>query len=47
MLDTYLPTYLSSYTRLFFLAEFVLVADPKQEVSHTEGRLSRGESRRS
>jgi hypothetical protein len=38
-------TYLYSLTRHFFLAESVLVADPEQEVSRTEGRLSRGEPR--
>ena len=36
-----LHNYLYSYTRLFFLAESILVPDPKQEVSSTKGRLSR------
>jgi len=33
------------HSRHFFLAESVLVADPEQGVSRTEGRLSRGESK--
>jgi len=37
--------YLYSLTRHFFLAESVLVADPEQGVSRTEGRLSRRESK--
>jgi hypothetical protein len=33
--------YLYSYTQHFFLADSVFVADPEQEVSRTEDRLSR------
>jgi hypothetical protein len=36
-----LPT--SLHTRRFFLTKSVLVAEPEQEVSRTEGCLSRGE----
>jgi hypothetical protein len=42
--STCIATYLYSHTRHLFLAESVLVADTEQEVSCTEGRLSRGES---
>jgi hypothetical protein len=38
-------TYLNTYTRLLFLAEFVLVPDPEQEVSRTEGGMSREKPR--
>jgi len=37
--------FLYSLARHFFLAESVLVADPEQRVSRTEGRPSRSESR--
>jgi len=45
MLLGLLVAYLYSLTRHFFLAESVLVADPEQGVSRTEGRLSRGKSK--